>query len=156
MRLLICAFALMMMASCGDDDPVMMEPDEPMVDIVEVTPDPGSVAVPSTTVEIVYHHFIKSNSDEDMNLLWSMNVEDSFPSQWIYFYCDSNLCYSETVKECPPSMPNVVTLDETKDWQLHVIPNGLAGTHTLTMEFYTLEDPDNILASYPIEITVDR
>lgn len=150
MRFLICFLTMIVVMSCEDTP-------EPATPMLEVSPLDGAVSASTTDTEIIYHHFIDNTGAIDAMVFWSLRVDDtSFPVEWIYFYCDSNQCYSDAIKDCPPSRPNLITAGETKDWQLHIKPNGLGGVYTITVDFYGDAEQETLLASYPIEVTVSR
>jgi hypothetical protein len=101
---------------------------------------------PVTATDIGAHATVTNTSSDTVRLLWTRSIESSTQG-WTSWICDLNNCYLPKVGICPPSRPNVLAPGDTIDFQVHINPAGTAGSATICVTLYDMDNPDEILGT---------
>jgi hypothetical protein len=101
---------------------------------------------PVTSTDIGAHATVRNTSTDTLRLLWTRDVQSSTQG-WTSWICDLNNCYLPHIAVCPTSRPNVLAPGDTIDFQVHINPSGTAGSATICVTLYDMDNPDEILGT---------
>lgn len=119
--------------------------------IISVTPNPAQqifqadLSTPDLTLEI--KTVVKNLTKDTLRLRWQ-RIEMDKPAVWQTQVCDPNFCYLPNVNtNFNPSLkfeePVVVLPDSSFKFTLYILPNGIAGTAAVDLDFSLIGDPNN-------------
>jgi hypothetical protein len=72
--------------------------------------------------------YVTNTGNTEVNFWWTLNKDESWPSQWQSQVCDMNLCYVENIDRCSPSRPNTLAAGATATMYVKVLPDRVIGT----------------------------
>jgi hypothetical protein len=102
-------------------------------------------------------YFSVKNFGNSADKVWWKLVKFNINSAWETQVCDNENCYPKNRDICPSGKPNNFNAGETRNWSLHVYPNGRADT--CSMMFYLYSDSgfnnkvDSLYFTYEISQT---
>lgn len=107
------------------------------------TPQPLVMSFGSEVVDNILDFHINNAKDSMYTIYWKLEKDQStWPSSWESKVCDKNTCYLSNKDMCPPENPNFMGLGSTL-FQLHVNPNGDAGSTILVFRLFSDKDFKN-------------
>ncbi len=112
-------------------------------------PNPSSVTVKSTDLDVAAKASLKNNSDDTLLLKWTRKIEN-ITQGWSSAVCDKNFCYVPTVD----TMHLLLAPGEISNMDVHVYPMGIVGTARVTLKIEQMGKPENTLTgTYLFNIT---
>lgn len=109
--------------------------------------------------DVVAHTFVQNVTRNQMNLKWTLTNFNDQPGGWETAVCDNNQCYppfvlTNIVDGGNPDIPVELGVGDSTVIDMHVYPDGNAGTGHTQVCISTKEDPDNILGCMTYKFTV--
>jgi len=81
--------------------------------------------------------FDVTNLSSSTEKVWWKLVKLNMNSVWETQVCDNNNCYKKNADICPTNKPNNFNSGETRNWSIHVYPNGSADTCSILIYIYS-------------------
>ncbi|MEZ4912215.1 MAG: T9SS type A sorting domain-containing protein [Saprospiraceae bacterium] len=107
------------------------------------SPTPLVMSFGSEAFENVLDFHINNAKDSTYTIYWKLEKDqNTWPSVWESKVCDKNTCYLANNDMCPISNPNIMGQGSTL-FQLHVNPNGEAGSTILVFRLFSDKDFKN-------------
>lgn len=101
-------------------------------------PNPSSVVVKSTDLDVAAKATLKNNSKDTIVLKWTRKIE-TLTQGWSSAVCDKNFCYVPTVD----TMRLLMAPDEVSNMDIHVYPMGVSGSAKVTLKIEQVGNPEN-------------
>ena len=106
---------------------------------------------------------VENTGTEDAELKWVIQPsEENCVEAWDFYGCDNNICYIPGIFSNVnphntelPNIPSELAAGESYEFSFHLRANGTAGCCDILFTFASIHDPDIILASLEIPISVN-
>lgn len=106
-----------------------------------------------TSTDIKADFEVANNTSEAISAYWTIDRGD-VPAEWEFSLCDKITCYAYGVETSPSSKPNDFGANESFPFfSLHTRPNGVSGSYTATIIFYSTVNSTEVYTEIPITIT---
>lgn len=132
-----------------------------------INPNPKNITYEGVNLnqfnDLEEHVDVTNNTNDTLHLKWNRITPSSCPSDWTTLVCDNVQCYSESVNSNidPATNPSLIapfTLAPSEIYDnfiLHVRPGASAGCCQITLEFSTVENPDEIIETLIYDISIN-
>jgi hypothetical protein len=133
-------------------------------DVLTVDPNPYvesfEVDLSDNWSEPVAYGHVTNNTSEEILMRWERVIVDA-PAEWEYRTCDGNQCYSLStstnweIGNPAFQIPDTLSANEIESTlDLHVLPRGVAGTGTIHINLYSVDNPTEVITTAIYEITI--
>jgi len=99
-------------------------------------------------------NFDLANIGNSTEKIWWKLVKFNMNSTWETQVCDNNNCYKKNADICPTNKPNNFNAGETRNWSIHVYPNGSADTCSVLLYIYSDSGFNNKVDSLYLTYTI--
>ncbi len=127
-------------------------------DILTLSPNPISIAVKTSDLDIAAKATLKNNSKDTLIVKWTRKIE-SITQGWSSAVCDKNFCYVPTVD----TMKLLMAPGESSNMDVHIYPMGITGSAKVSLKIEALGKVGNIVTgtylfnqSTPLKSNVEK
>ncbi len=116
------------------------------------SPDPTNLEGLESETDIHSDLVITQTLSDQLDVYWSIDRGDT-PSEWEFWVCDQNLCYSSNSAHSSPNKPNTMLKNNANIWSVHCNPNNVTGNDTIFINLYDENTFTNLIATIPVYIS---
>lgn len=111
--------------------------------------------------DLVIHSSMVNNSDATVDVKWVRVINEELPSRWTSQICDNTTCYASQVSSnVSPDLglntPITLAPGEVGTLDIHINPDGTAGSGTITIELYDNADMSTLISTGTFSFNVQQ